>query len=425
MAQVKVSGKSFAVDGKLFVPWGANYFVPGTGWAPQLWKTFNVKRAEADFALMESLGVNVVRVFGTWMSFVENEEKVNEDGFKKFGQMLDIAGKHGIRLHPTGPDHWEGIPTFMKGDGNYILNESLLKAAENYWRTMSARFKDDERIFAFDILNEPSVHPNDMFWAEWEKIAAPNGWPARYSDQRGTLPDGEAGLAFKQLCYKYADKWLERMAGAIRANGNSTLVTVGFLQHIFPLTSFCGFHPAWSARNLDFLSYHYYPGLIDASLQYRRALDRGQLTAAYLAGFGKAVFNGEFSWVGGNPELVQLGGTQFLPSGEEQCAVWNRDLVTVTRPYVCGWLNWGTFDIPEARDCTAFSGMCAADNRVKAWGRMFQDMAPTIAQSKPVRGLPVKTFDPSSLVDSQARQAELLRLTLELRAQGDFILKEA
>ena len=424
MAQVQVKGKSFVVDGDLFVPWGANYFVPGTGWAPQLWKEFIAKRAEADFALMESLGVNVVRVFGTWMSFVESETKVNEDGFKKFDQMLAIAWKHGIRLHPTGPDHWEGQPAFMQGDSNYIISGHLLKAGENYWREMGKRFKDDERIFAWDILNEPSVQPNDSFWAAWEAIAAPNGWDKR-PDRRGSIKEPEAALAYQKLCNSYGDKWLERMAAAVRTGGNSTLVTVGFLQSIFPLTGFCGFHPTWSARHLDFLSYHYYPGLIDASLQYRRALDRGVLTAAYMAGFGKAVFNGEFSWMGGNTELVQLGGSQFLPSGEEQGAVWNRDLVTATRPYVCGWLNWGTFDIPESQDCTRNSGMCTGDGTIKAWGRMFQDMAPVIARSKPAAKLPVKVFDPASLVDPLARQAELLRLTLELRAEGDFILKEA
>jgi hypothetical protein len=423
MAQVQVKGKSFTVDGELFVPWGANYFVPGTGWAPQLWKCFDAKRAEADFALMESVGVNVVRVFGTWMSFVESETKVNAEGFGKFDQMLAIAWKHGIRLHPTGPDHWEGQPAFMQGDDNYVISEHLLKAGEHYWREMSKRYKNDERIFAWDILNEPSVRPNDAFWAAWEALAAPNGWAQR-PDWRG-FKEPEAMLAYQKLCYSYSDRWLERMTSAVRTGGNSTLVTVGFLQSIFPLTGFCGFHPAWAAKNLDFLSYHYYPGLIDTAILYRRALDRGQLTAAYMAGFGKAVFNGEFSWMGGNTDVVQLGGTLFPPCSEEQGAVWNRDLVTVTRPYVCGWLNWGTFDMPESQDCTRNSGMFTGNGTIKAWGRMFQDMAPVIAKSKPAARLPVKVFDPKSLVDTVARQAELLRLTLELRAQGDFILKEA
>jgi hypothetical protein len=383
-----------------------------------------VKRAEADFARMESLGVNVVRVFGTWMSFVESETTVNEEGFSKFDRMLSIAWKHGIRLHPTGPDHWEGQPAFMQGDSNYIISEHLLQAGENYWREMGKRYKDDERIFAWDILNEPSVQPNDTFWQVWEAIAGANGWEKR-PDRYGLIKDPEAAMAFRNLCSSYADNWLDRMASAVRTGGNSTLVTVGFLQSIFPLTGFCGFHPAWAAKHLDFLSYHFYPGLIDTSILYRRYLDRGVLTAAYLAGFGKAVFNGEFSWMGGNPDVVQLGGTLFPPSGEEQGAVWNRDLVTATRPYACGWLNWGMFDMPESQDCTRNSGMCTGDGTVKAWGRMFKDMAPAIAKSKPATKLPVKVFDPSSLVDPLARNAELLRLTLELRAEGDFVLKEA
>ena len=69
---------------------------------------------------MRDLGVNVVRVFATWMSFVESETRVNEEGFDKFDSMLRIAWENGILLHPTGPDHWEGQPAFMRGDANYI-----------------------------------------------------------------------------------------------------------------------------------------------------------------------------------------------------------------------------------------------------------------------------------------------------------------
>ena len=151
MGLVQASPKGLIKDGKPFVPWGANYFVPGTGWAPQIWKQFDEQRAEDDFSRMEELGVNVVRVFATWQSFVASPSAVNEEGFRKFDRMLEIASRHGILLHPTGPDHWEGQPEGLRGHSDYVSDETLLTGAETYWRTISERYKDDERIFAFDI----------------------------------------------------------------------------------------------------------------------------------------------------------------------------------------------------------------------------------------------------------------------------------
>ena len=165
MSVIEVTKNGFRKDGQPFTPWGANYFVPGTGWPPQLWKTFEPERARLDFQRMRELGINVVRVFATWASFVESETRVNEEGLAKFDRMLDIAWENGILLHPTGPDHWEGGP-FFTHDRNYITSEPMLKAAENYWREMGRRYKDDERICAFDLLNEPSVRPDEALWAE-------------------------------------------------------------------------------------------------------------------------------------------------------------------------------------------------------------------------------------------------------------------
>ena len=42
---------------------GINYFRPGTGWAPQVWKKFDAAATRKDFARMKELGINCVRVF--------------------------------------------------------------------------------------------------------------------------------------------------------------------------------------------------------------------------------------------------------------------------------------------------------------------------------------------------------------------------
>ena len=107
--RIALGGRTFAAeDGKPFVPMGVNYYRPGTGWAPQLWKKFDAEATRKDFARMKQLGVNCVRVFLTYGSFFMESDSLQADGLAKFDQLLGIAEEAGIYIHPTGPDHWEG-----------------------------------------------------------------------------------------------------------------------------------------------------------------------------------------------------------------------------------------------------------------------------------------------------------------------------
>jgi hypothetical protein len=64
--RIAKDGRTFADEqGKPFVPFGVNYYRPGTGWAPQIWKTFDAEATRRDFRRMKELGVNCVRVFLT------------------------------------------------------------------------------------------------------------------------------------------------------------------------------------------------------------------------------------------------------------------------------------------------------------------------------------------------------------------------
>src|SRR4051812_438488 len=66
---VAPDGRTFTTEkGEPFVPFGVNYYRPGTGWAPQIWKQFDAEATRKDFDRMKSLGVNCVRVFLTYKS---------------------------------------------------------------------------------------------------------------------------------------------------------------------------------------------------------------------------------------------------------------------------------------------------------------------------------------------------------------------
>ena len=78
--RIAPGGTGFTLDGKPWHPMGCNYFDPHVGWAPQLWKKFDAQRVEEHFRVMESLGVNLVRVFLTAQSFFAEPPQLDPDG---------------------------------------------------------------------------------------------------------------------------------------------------------------------------------------------------------------------------------------------------------------------------------------------------------------------------------------------------------
>ena len=65
---------------------------------------------------MKALGVNCVRVFLSHGSLFMEPNALAADGLAKFDRFLALAEEAGIYVHPTGPDHWEGLPGWAKGD---------------------------------------------------------------------------------------------------------------------------------------------------------------------------------------------------------------------------------------------------------------------------------------------------------------------
>ena len=127
--RVAADGRTFATsEGKPFVPIGVNYYRPGTGWAPQVWKQFDPEATSQDFARMKQLGINCVRVFLTYGSFYTDAGQLRADGLAQFDQFLKLAEDASIYVHPTGPDHWEGMPNWRPVQ---IGDESSLAALES------------------------------------------------------------------------------------------------------------------------------------------------------------------------------------------------------------------------------------------------------------------------------------------------------
>lgn len=380
--------------GQPFLPLGVTWYRPGTGWAPQVWKQFDPVATRSDFRRMKELGINTVRVFLSFGSFLNAPDSVDEDGLRKFDALLEIAEETSIYLHPTGPDHWEGLPDWARVDR--YADEKVLAALEQFWRVFAARYRGHTALFAYDLLNEPEV-PWDTpvlrsrwpLWLQktygelpalakaWNLPAAPASWDAIPIPPGQDAPRDPALLAYQHFRESIAETWVSRQVQAIRSVDRKILVTAGLIQWSVPAVlahsrHYSAFPPSLAARHLDFLEIHFYP-LENGAYEYKDAGSELR-NLAYLesvlrecARQSKPVVIAEFGWYGGGQPRFDNG--KHPAATETQQAEWCSRLVEVSRGLACGWLNWGLYDQPEATDPSQFTGLLASDGRIKSWGR--------------------------------------------------------
>jgi hypothetical protein len=386
-------------DGKAFRPFGVTYYRPGTGWAPQVWKQFDPEITRKDFKRMKDLGVNCVRVFLSYQSFYSDPGLLRPEGLRKFDEFLTIAEEFGIYVHPTGPDHWEGLPNWQSVA---IEDDKTIAALESFWKLFAARYRGRNVIFAYDLKNEPELGWYSEIlsnkWNAWlqrkyKRVDALNqAWSEldRLEWERISTPSDKDELKSRRLLdYQnfredIADEWTRRQSSAIKSVDPAALVTVGLIQWSVPsllpgsIRFYSAFRPQRQARFLDFMEIHFYP-FANGAYEYKSEADE-VANLSYLQGViqevaqpGKPVVLAEFGWYGGGKPKFD-GGTHPAAT-EEQQARYCRRVVEVSSSYASGWLNWGFYDQPEATDCSELTGLMTASGNMKAWGRAFSKLA--------------------------------------------------
>ncbi len=398
---VRVAGeKGFTLNGKPWHPLGCNYHDPLTGWAPKLWRQFDPERVERHFDVMEKLGVNVVRVFLTAESFIPSPPDLETEALEKFDAMLAIARRRGIRVHPTGPDHWEGTPPWRRGD--IFTSERALEAQVAFWKAFSRRYRNEPAIFAYDLLNEPHIrwrNPTmEAAWRVWLKKKYPTlealrqAWGSMVKELKSLEdveipPDQPAEnaessrrlLDFQRFRESLADRWVRLQTEAIRAEDSNHPVTVGFIQWSVPVrhgrpSRYAAFRPSRIASLVDFLSVHFYPLWGDplaSEENFHQNLAYLELVLRYVRAGDpqKPLLVGEFGWYGGG----QPNG-QVERSPQDQTR-WCRAAVLQGKGIAAGWLNWSFADTPSSRDISKFSGLVTEKEVPKPWGEVFRQFA--------------------------------------------------
>ncbi len=397
LVSVAPDGTGFveAKSGQAYVPWGTNYYDPNTGWPPQVWKQFDAEKVRMHFGMMHDMGVNVARVFLAAATFQPDVETVDEQALQKLDTLIEIARAAGIRLILTGPDHWEGMPSYWKPDR--FAGEEAIKALENFWTVVGQRYQGEPTILAWDLLNEPAMPWSvDSWQPRWNAYLQ-----SKYGNQDGlknawgeelpsdetlgsiVIPKNKAKrgsprlLDWQRFREHLADRWVQRQVEALRRVDPTHMITVGYVQWSYPVVRpgdpnvYSAFNPHRQAQWLDFISVHFYPLMgrpYGSKDNWDNNLAYLQTILAYCH-TGKPVVLEEYGWYGG-------GSAQGRPLlTEDEQGRWLAAEVEASRRLAQGWLSWPFADTPQATDLSQFGGLVKYNYILKLWSLCFKAYA--------------------------------------------------
>ena len=154
---------------------GINYW-PRTS-AMAMWRRFDDREIDRDFARIAALGLDVVRFFLSWADFQPAPDTVAAERLDAFVRVLDLAHAHGLRAMPTlFCGHMSGVnwlPSWSldatrsagrfrtiteRGESPYGIGDfyagELLDAQRLFARAAGERARDHAALFAWDLGNE-------------------------------------------------------------------------------------------------------------------------------------------------------------------------------------------------------------------------------------------------------------------------------
>ncbi|MBS3786908.1 cellulase family glycosylhydrolase [Candidatus Bipolaricaulota bacterium] len=158
---LEIRDGNFYRGGEEYVMKGANYLSRDNPW--RVIKRFDPEKVDKELKLAENLGINTIRTGINYVYSIGRDRIFDDSGqytgsprvadidegyFENFDKFLDIADSHGIKVMPILFDHayWE------------LYEPDFWDVGKSYLEQWFPEFKDDERIIAWDVKNEPDVY---------------------------------------------------------------------------------------------------------------------------------------------------------------------------------------------------------------------------------------------------------------------------
>jgi len=152
------------LDGNYFTRDGHRFLVLGAHWVPakaaMQWPLqWDPQDIEADFAQMQRMGFNTVRLDLMWAWFEPRPGDYNPEAFAQFDALLALAHKYRIYLHPSlfvggevGEAYWD-VPWRM--GRNPQSDPEMLRLETNHAQEFGRRYANETAILAWDLTDEP------------------------------------------------------------------------------------------------------------------------------------------------------------------------------------------------------------------------------------------------------------------------------
>ena len=275
----RLDGSYFSHGGKRFIPVGAHWIPARTGlqW-PLSW---NPREIEADFAKMQELGFNTVRLDLFWAWFEPRPGDYNPEAFKQLDYLVSLAHRYRIYLHPTlfiGGEVGEAFWDVPWRHGRHPHSDpEMLRLQTDHAAELARRYRNENAILAWDLTDEPP------YW-----------------------------IAAESTTDAMAINWTRLISGAMRRFDQQHLIVVGTSMED---VGHGPFRPDIIRDEVDFFSVHPYTIYAQNLFPDAMVSERG----TYGAAFQTALSAGA-----GRPAMIQELGASSAQYAPERIAVFDR-----------------------------------------------------------------------------------------------------
>lgn len=320
---------------------GANYWPRHQG--VHMWKEWDPEAIDKEFAEIEALELNVVRIFLLWEDFQPAENVIDASAVTKFDQLIGIAKRHNLQVAPTfftGHMSGQNWDTSWRKERDLYTDSTMLQVQNNLLGFFSQRYKDEKQILFWDLANEPDIFSRP--------------------------PSSQA-----------AAQWSELLCNKLKKNDPNHPTTLGI--HFGSLAGDNGFRPQDLARSNDFLSMHAYPIYTPLCPD-----SPDSIRSTYLAPFASKL---TASLSGKTVLFEEFGVSSQLMSEEFQRRYYESVLFSLLANQAIGAIAWCFSDFSQTSRSpyneTPYEvgfGITTADGKLKASAGVMQRFARMLAE---------------------------------------------